>query len=142
MGQLFGLRQPAVNKWIHRLLPILRDALDDLGVLPERDPGHFPQSQPASAKEHRLIIDGTDRRRQRPKNPEKQALHYSGKKKTHTDKNVVVVNIPDQRVAFLSPTYPGKTHEKKIAEQEDIAYPPDTVLDKDTGLQGYEPLVK
>src|SRR5947209_4656789 len=23
MGELFGLRQPAVNKWIHRLLPIL-----------------------------------------------------------------------------------------------------------------------
>src|SRR5262245_32087220 len=142
MAELFALSQQGVNYWLHRLLPVLRSALDDLGVLPERSPSRFAQSQPPSEKGHRLIIDATERRRQRPKNPEKQALHYSGKKKTHTDKNVVIVNIPDQRVEFLSPTYAGKTHEKKIADQEHIAYPPDTVLYKDTGFQGYEPLVK
>ena len=43
--------------------------------------------------ESRLIIDGTERRRQRPKNPEKQALHYSGRKKTPCDKNVIVVDV-------------------------------------------------
>src|SRR4051812_11438733 len=36
MAELFGLSQPGVNQWIHRLLPVLRSALDDLGVLPER----------------------------------------------------------------------------------------------------------
>jgi hypothetical protein len=45
-------------------------------------------------------------------------------------------------VEFLSRTYAGKTHEKKIVDQEGIVYPPDTVLYKDTGFQGYEPLVK
>jgi hypothetical protein len=142
LAELFALSQQGVNYWLHRLLPVLRLALDDLGVLPERSPRCFAQGQPPSEGGHRLIIDATERRRQRPKNPEKQALHYSGKKKTHTDKNVVVVNIPEQRVEFLSPTYPGKIHEKKIADQQDIAYPPDTVLYKDTGFQGYEPLVK
>src|SRR6266513_2170884 len=43
MGELFDLSQPRVNYWIHRLLPVLRLALDDLGVLPERDPKHFAQ---------------------------------------------------------------------------------------------------
>ena len=38
MGELFGLSQPGVNYWIHRLLPVMRDALDTLGVLPERNP--------------------------------------------------------------------------------------------------------
>jgi hypothetical protein len=142
MGELFALSQQGVNYWLHRLLPVLQEALDDLGVLPERDPSRFPQSQRRSGKKPKLIIDATERRRQRPKNPEKQALHYSGKKKTHTDKNVVIVNIPNQRVEFLSQTYAGKTHEKKIADQEAIAYPPDTELYKDTGFQGYEPLVK
>src|SRR5437763_14238773 len=28
MGQLFGLSQRSVNEWIHRLLPVLRIALD------------------------------------------------------------------------------------------------------------------
>jgi DDE superfamily endonuclease/Helix-turn-helix of DDE superfamily endonuclease len=142
MGELFDLSQQGVNYWLHRLLPILQSALDDLGVLPGRCPSRFPQSQPASEKDRRLIIDATERRRQRPKNPEKQALHYSGKKKTHTDKNVVIVNVPNRRVEFLSQTYAGKTHEKTIADQEGITYPPNTVLYKDTGFQGYEPPVK
>jgi hypothetical protein len=142
LGELFGLSQPGVNYWIHRLLPILRQALDESGVLPERDPSHFAQREAHSGEGPRLIIDATERRRQRPKNPEKQAAHYSGKKKTHTDKNVVIANAPSQRVGFLSGTYAGKTHEKKVVDREDIAYPPETVLYKDSGFQGYEPVVK
>ena len=64
---------------IQRLLPVLRSALDDLGALPERDATHFAQTQCASGKAPRLIIDATERRRQRPKNPEKQALFSSGR---------------------------------------------------------------
>lgn len=142
MAELFGLSQPGVNYWLQRLLPVLEDALDDLGVVPERDPQRFAQSQPAAARGPRLIIDGTERRRQRPKNPEKQALHYSGRKKTHTDKNVVVAEAKSRRIAFLSQTYVGKTSDKKIADQEDIAYPPGAELHKDTGFQGYEPAVR
>jgi Helix-turn-helix of DDE superfamily endonuclease/DDE superfamily endonuclease len=142
LGELFTLSQSRVNYWIHRLLPILHQTFDELAVLPERDPSHFAQSQAASGETPRLIIDGTDRRRQRPKNPEKQAAHYTGKKKTHTDKNVVIANVQSKRIGFLSGTYAGKTHDKKIADQEDISYPPETVLYKDTGFQGYEPAVK
>ncbi len=142
MAALFGLSQQGVNYWLHRLLPILQSALDDLGVLPERRPGRFAEGQPPTPEGRRFIIDATERRRQRPKSPEKQALHYSGKKKTHTDKNVVIVDIPKGRVEYLSQTYAGKAHEKAIADHEGIAYPPDTVLYKDTGFQGYEPLVK
>jgi Helix-turn-helix of DDE superfamily endonuclease/DDE superfamily endonuclease len=139
MGELFGLSQPRVNAWIHRLLPVLRQALAEAGALPERGPGHFAQAQPSCPQEPELIIDGTDRRRQRPKGPEKQAAHYTGKKKAHTDKNVVVVEAPSKRVGFLSETYAGRTHDKRIADQEGISYPPGTVLYKDTGFQGYEP---
>ena len=142
LGELFELSQSRVNYWIHRLLPILREALDELGVLPERDPSRFAQGQAASGESPRLIIDGTDRRRQRPKNPEKQAAHYTGKRKTHTDKNVVIASVQSKRIGFLSSTYPGRRHDKKIADQEDISYPPETVLYKDTGFQGYEPEVK
>jgi hypothetical protein len=142
MGELFGLSQPQVNYWIHRLLPAVLAALDRLGVRPERDPGSFPQTQPAAPRGPRLIIDATERRRQRPKNPEKQALHYSGRKKKHCDKNVVLVNARRKRIDYLSPTYPGKAHEKKIADAQGIAYPPGAVLYKDSGFQGYEPAVK
>src|SRR5262249_30195556 len=76
-GELFGISQPRANYWIHRLLPSLRQALDELGVLPERDPRQFARRQATAGEDPRLVIDGTERRRQRPKNPAKQAAHSS-----------------------------------------------------------------
>ena len=139
LGEVFELSQPRVNEWIHRLLPILKDALEDLGVLPEREPEHFAQSEARHGERPDLIIDGTERRRQRPKNPEKQAMAYSGKKKTHCDKNVGIVQAKSTRVGFLSQTYAGKTHDKKIVDTESLVYPRGSILSKDTGFQGYEP---
>jgi hypothetical protein len=141
MAELFGLSVSAVNRWIHRLLPGLQAALAEVGALPERDPAHFAEHPTVAGEDSRRIIDGTDRRRQRPKSPEKQALHYTGKKKTHTDKNVVISEMAGNRISFLSQTYPGTAHEKSIADHEGIAYPPGTVLYQDTGFQGYEPAV-
>ena len=98
MGELFGLSQPRVNYWIHRLLPALREALDEVGVLPERNPSHFAQShRPPERTSAHHRWHGT--RRQRPKNPEKQAAHYSGSKKTHSDKNVVVADAESNVLA-------------------------------------------
>jgi len=142
LGELFALSQPQANHWIQRLLPVLQVALDDLGVRPERNPGHFARSYPAAEPEPRLIIDCTERRRQRPKNPEKQTGHYSGRKKTHSDKNVLITEVQGQRIGFLSGTYAGKTADKAMADAERIVYPPGTVLYKDAGFQGYEPAVQ
>jgi len=141
MGELFGMGQSQTNKWIHTLLPILKQALEDLGYEPERDPKKFKKREQDQKDAADAIIDGTERRRQRPKEAKKQALHYSGKKKIHSDKNVVIATVKKKRVSFLSQTYPGKTHDKKVAETENITYPNDMTLLKDTGFQGYEPKV-
>lgn len=141
MGELFGMGQSQANEWIHTLLPILKQALDELGYEPERDPKKFKKSEQGQKDAAEAIIDGTERRRQRPKDAKKQALHYSGKKKTHSDKNVVIATVQKKRVSFLSQTYPGKTHDKKVAETENITYPEHMTLLKDTGFQGYEPKV-
>lgn len=141
MGELFGMGQSQANEWIHELLPILKQALDGLGYAPERDPKKFKQKERDRKDALDSIIDGTERRRQRPKQAEKQALHYSGKKKIHSDKNVVIATAKKKRVSFLSQTYPGKTHDKNVADIEDISYPKHIRLHKDTGFQGYEPKV-
>lgn len=142
MGELFGMGQSQANEWIHTLLPILKQALDDLGYEPERDPKKFKPSEQDQQDATTSIIDGTERRRQRPKQKEKQALHYSGKKKIHSDKNVIIATAKKKRVSYLSQTYPGKTHDKKVADTEKISYPPHITLHKDTGFQGYEPQVR
>ena len=139
LGEVFELSQSRTNDWIHRLLPILKEALDDLGVLPERDPRQFARHEKQQGNSPDYLIDGTERRRQRPKDPEKQALHYSGKKKTHSDKNIVIVHTRSKRVGYLSQTYAGKTHDKKVVDAEPIVYPRGSQLGKDTGFQGYEP---
>jgi len=141
-AELFGMVQSRANEWIHRLLPILKQALDDLGVLPERNPQKFKAREQNQVDAAVSIIDGTERRRQRPKKAEKQALHYSGKKKIHSDKNVVIATATRKRVSYLSQTYPGKTHDKKVADIEKISYPKHMALYKDTGFQGYEPKVR
>lgn len=60
-------------------------------------------------------------------------------KKAHTDKNLVIVNLHSQKVVYLSPTQPGKKHDKKQADEAAIVYPNHATLGKDTGFQGYEP---
>jgi len=141
-AELFGMAQSRANEWIHTLLPILKQALDDLGVLPERDPKKFKSQEQNQSDAANSIIDGTERRRQRPKQAEKQALYYSGKKKNHTDKNLVIATVRKKRVSYLSQTYPGKTHDKNMADQENISYPRHMALHQDAGFQGYEPKVR
>ena len=139
MGGLFDISQSGANQWIHRLLPILRDALDQMGMKPQRKGKDFWISESGRGEGKDYVIDGTDRRRQRPKDPVKQRAHYSGKKKAHSDKNIVISSKRTNRISFLGATYAGKTHDKKMAEEAAIRYPRKTILHKDTGFQGYEP---
>ncbi len=57
MGELFGVDQSQTNEWIHQLLPILKQALDDLGHEPERDPTKFKNKQGQKGAVG-FIIDG------------------------------------------------------------------------------------
>jgi len=52
---------------------------------------------------------------------------------------LIIINAYTEWIAYLSQTYSGKTHDKKVADLEDIRYPPGSGLKKDTGFQGYEP---
>jgi hypothetical protein len=141
-AQLFGMSQPSANRYIQHLLPILADALDRLGVMPERNGPQFAVHERRHGEAQDLILDGVERRRQRPKNPQIQAIHYSGKKKTHTDKNVVVVNRQTKRVSFLSRTIAGSVHDKALADHEQIRFPKHSTLRSDLGLYGYAPDVR
>ena len=138
-GLHFGLSQPQTNDWIHRLLPVLQQALRTLGEAPERDARRVATSDLARAGGPNLTIDGSERRRQRPQDHTKQKEHYSGKKQAHTDKNILLVNANTKKVVYLSPTVAGKTHDKKATDEAQIGYPHNATLDKDTGFQGYEP---
>ena len=61
LAELFGISQGRANEWIHRLLPILKQALADLGVLPERDPKKFKAKAQHQKDTSTSIIDATMR---------------------------------------------------------------------------------
>jgi hypothetical protein len=60
-------------------------------------------------------------------------------KKTHTLKNLILSGYASRQVIYLAVTVPGKHHDKKMADEANIVYPPHATLGKDTGFQGYEP---
>jgi hypothetical protein len=147
----FDMSQGQACHWIHVLSEALRLALGELGHLPERDPQKVKELLETYLDESRqyeigtelemesFAIDGTERRRQRPSDAEEQKRFYSGKKKTHTVKNNVIVTLGKRRVEYLSGTWEGKKHDKKICDAEGHEFPEGSTLYKDTGFQGYEP---
>ena len=138
-GLHFGLSQPQTNYWIHRLLPVLRCALAALDMAPERDASRVATSPLMLEGAPAGALDGTERRRQRPTEAAQQTAPYSGKKKAHTDKNVLLINASTSQGVYRSPTVAGKTHDKKAVDEAHLLYPVNSTLDKDTGFQGYEP---
>lgn len=138
IGFLFGMGQSQANEWIHKLSRVLKMTLDMMDLSPERDPQKLEEKLSENKVED-VVIDGTDRPIQRPKDKEKQEACYSGKKKRHTVKNNVIVNVEEREVEYLSGTYEGKKHDKKICDEEGLVFPKGINMLQDTGFQGYNP---
>jgi len=83
---LFEVHNAQPNRWVKKFLPVLELALDRKCVLPERKINsieEFVQKFPAITD---ILIDGMERRIQRPKNSKTQKRCYSGKKKPIQEK--------------------------------------------------------
>lgn len=136
-GFLFGIGQPQAHEWVHKLSELLNAALGYEKQLPEREP-HRLEAVLQQCPSLEFIIDGTERRINRPKHKDDQKQYYSGKKKAHTVKNNVITHRRG-KVVFLSDTFEGKKHDKAICDEEDYQFPLGSKLWQDTGFQGYQP---
>lgn len=134
----FEMSQAQANEWIGRLAKVLKMALDDLTCLPEREAERLAEVL-AQYDTLEFAQDGTERRRQRPTDEQAQREYYSGKKKTHTFKNHLIVHPESRQVCYLSDTVPGKTHDKRVADEANLTFPPNCLLEQDTGFQGFAP---
>lgn len=88
-GYVFGMGQTQAGEWIHRLTPILNQALGYEKQLPARKAQDIEQVL-KMCPNLEFIIDGTERPIRRPKSKKKQEDNYSGKKKRHMVKNNIV----------------------------------------------------
>jgi hypothetical protein len=137
-GFLFGLGQPQANFWIQRLTKVLNQALGYEMTLPKRKPADL-EAVLSRYPVLEFVIDGTERPIRRPKDCQRQKKYYSGKKKRHTVKNIVVTTRKEKGIVALDPTVEGKKHDKQAAEEAKFRFPEGSKLWKDKGLQGYEP---
>lgn len=134
----FGISQATANKEIHFLSHVLYETLKHIGHSAQRIAENLLHKlEIENFQIH--IIDATERRINRPKDPEGQKHFYSGKKKCHTVKNIFIVGENDRQIKYLGLTHEGKKHDKKIASDEALAFPKNSVLMQDSGFQGYAP---
>lgn len=54
-------------------------------------------------------------------------------------KNNLIGDVEERLVRYLSETYPGRLHDKRICDEEELVFPSDIGLFQDTGFQGYHP---
>ena len=136
LGLLFGVHQSEANRWVHRLTPVLEKALGRRLELPARRPADLKRVL-TECPSLEWVLDGVERPVRRPKDKDRQKRHYSGKKKRHGLKNLVV--SCRGQVQGLSRTVPGSVHDKKLADQTRWRWPQGGTLLMDTGFAGYTP---
>lgn len=118
---------------------ILEKTLGRKLVLPERRMRKLEEFFKAFPEAREIFIDGTERPTQRPKDKQKQKENYSGKKKKHTRKNIVITD-KQKRVGFLSKTQGGCNHDftmlKKYASPDNM--PEKIKKHLDLGFKGFQ----
>ena len=133
-----GFSQGQACQWIHRLTPFLNTALGAEQHLPARPPADI-QGVLAACPGLAFIIDGTERPIARPKDSQRRQDYYSGRRKRHTVKNIIITEKSSGKIKALGGTHPGRQHDKAAADEDHFLFPPGSQVWKDTGFQGYEP---
>lgn len=107
------------HKWAHILLPILEQTMKRKLVLPERKISSREEFERLYPEVKEVFADGIERSIQRSKNKKKQNKTYSGKKKKHTRKSVVVSD-KNRRVLVVTKQKSGRRHDKRLADKESL----------------------
>lgn len=136
---LFDVDRSQPCRWVQIYLPLLEAALGQEVVLPVRKLSSVEEFVRLFPEVKTIFVDGTERPSQRPKDKEKQKAHYSGKKKRHTKKNIVITD-EGKRILVLSATVEGKTHDKTAANEAEMFdhLPEDRKVWVDLGFQGVQ----
>ena len=139
LSVLFNFDRSCAHEWVHRLLLVLEEALEYKKALPVRKLNSMEEFLEKFPLAKKVILDGTERPVQRPKDNESQKENYSGKKKRHTRKHITG-STPDKHVIILTKARGGKIHDKRQLDEEVLVeYIPDDVdIEADLGFQGLQ----
>ena len=136
---VFASSKTRTHIWVHNILPLLEKTLGRKLVLPKRKINSVEEFFTLFPEVKEVMLDGVERPTVRSKKAKQQNKHYSGKKKRHTRKNLVLVNNK-KKVLLVTPTKHGRVHDKKLSDKNMIAsrIPEEVSLLADTGFQGIQ----
>ncbi len=137
-GYLFDLDQSNVNRNIRYLEPAVKQSIP----IPAKkyadskkinDIQQFQEFFP----ELIAITDGTEQQIPRPKNKKKRKTHYSGKKKRHTVKNQITINLKGE-IIHKPPHSPGRRNDYGILKIKHPVLSEELMVFYDLGYLGVE----
>lgn len=137
LGALFAKPRGRSCESIHLLLPLLEKTLGQRCVLPLRRINSVEAFRQRFPQVSDVMMDGVERPIARPARAKRQSRHYSGKKKSHRRKNIVLSDAK-RRVLVLTPSKPGRRHDKNLVDRTQMMQhiPADVGVIVDTGFQG------
>ena len=135
IGAFFNICQGKVSMWAKQLLPLAKEAIGKLDLLPIQDADIFYRLLSSIEADLILYHDATVRPIERSTDWQAQNESYDGKHKKHTVKNHVVCG-EDSHVLYVSPLYEGKIHDKQLITEEKLRFPENVTHLQDTGYQG------
>jgi len=136
---IFQVDRAQPCRWVKKFLPLLEKTLGRSCVLPKRRINSVEEFFKQFPEAKDIFIDGTECNVQRPKSKKKQSRKYSGKKKRHTRKHLIVTDYK-KRVLLVSPAKDGRRHDKRCLDKTTwlSGVPPGTTIWVDTGFCGIE----
>ena len=110
-------------------------------LLPLNTSGSREEIQRALEQQRKIYIDGAEQAIRRPKNKDEHRDNYSGKKKRHTSK-ILVVSDEYKSIKVVSPVYVGSSHDFSMFKDERLieALPSKIPVYLDTGFEGIKAL--
>jgi hypothetical protein len=118
-GFIFEVDRAQTCRWMHKFLPLLEKVLGKEAVLPVRQIKSVEEFIGLLGGVKDIFIDATERPIRRPGQDKVQKEYYSGKKKRHTLKNIIISD-ETTKVLLLSETKAGKHNDYQIAKDENV----------------------
>lgn len=136
-----GFARSKAHKWAHILFPILEQTMKRKLVLPQRKISSREEFERLFPEVKEVFVDGVERLKQRPKNKKQQNKTYSGKKKAHTRKSVILSDKSKQ-ILVITKQKSGRRHDKRLADKDSVfeMIPKEVSVMADTGFAGAQKL--
>lgn len=136
-----GFARSKAHKWAHILFPILEQTMKRKLVLPQRKISSREEFERLYPEVKEVFVDGVERLKQRPKNKKQQNKTYSGKKKAHTRKSIIISD-KNKNILVITKQKSGRRHDKRLADKDSVfeMIPKEVSVMADTGFIGAQKL--